>query len=110
MAQINYLTKNGVKRIVESGMKQLKDIDFVFQINEIKDFSNDPKKKTIKLRLILSDGIASITALVNANAYEGVKNMDFKLNSVILIRDFKINKVKDKNVLIVEEPFSLLGY
>lgn len=110
MAEVNYLTKNGVKRIVESGRKELKDNDFILQIVELKDFSSDEKKKSIALRLVLSDGIASVTALVNRNAYEEVKNLDFKVNSIILIKEFKINQVKGKNILIIEKPFKLLGY
>jgi hypothetical protein len=110
MAEVNYLTKNGVKRIVESGRKELKAVDYILQITELKDFSKDPKKKSIALRLTLSDGIASVTALVNRIAYEKVKNLDFKENSIILITDCKINQVKGKNILIIEHPFKLLGY
>lgn len=65
--------------------------------------------KTIKQRLILSDGIGTITALVNSNAYEGVKLLKYNVNSVIFIRDFKIDSIKGKKIIILETPFKLLG-
>jgi hypothetical protein len=110
MAQVSYLTKNGVKRILESGRKQFADDSFIFQILEVKNFEGDQKKKSIKCRLKLSDGIAIVTALVNNDAYEGIKHIDFKENSVINVSGFKVNQVKTKNVLILEKPFKLLGY
>lgn len=110
MASMNYLTKLGVKRIVESGKKEINESTYIMQILEVKTFEHDEKKKSIKMRLKLSDGIATVTALVNSNAYEGVKNLDFKVNSIISISGFKVNKVKDKNIIILEKPFKLLGY
>lgn len=58
----------------------------------------------------LSDGIATVTTLVNAKAFEGVKDLKYSQNSVISIKGFKINKLKGKNVLILEQPFKLLGH
>lgn len=110
MAEVNYLTKNGVKRILESGKTQITEDAFILQILEIKNFEGDAKKKNIKMRLKLSDGIASVAALVNNDAYEGSKHLDYKENSIISVSGFKISKIKDKKVLILEAPFKLLGY
>lgn len=110
MAEVNYLTKNAVKRIIESQKKQITQDSFILQIVEVKNFEGDEKKKSIKLRLKLSDGIATVTALVNNDAYEGVKDLDYKELSIISITDFKVNRLKGKNVLIIEKPFKLLGF
>ena len=67
------------------------------------------RRNNIKLRLKLSDGIASVMTLVNTTAYDGIKDAKFDKNSVIAIKGFKINKVKDKNVIILENPFKVLG-
>lgn len=109
MSEVSYLTKNGIRRIIESGKPQLTDDEFVFQIVEFKSFEGDEKKKNIKLRLKLSDGIASVMTLVNNTAYDGMKDLKYGTNSVIAIKGFKINKVKDKNVIILENPFRVLG-
>ena len=47
--------------------------------------------------------------LVNNTAYDGMKDLKYGTNSVIAIKGFKINKVKDKNVIILENPFKVLG-
>lgn len=47
MAEVSYLTKNGIKRIVESGKKEVTDDSFILQILEVKKFDGDSKKKNI---------------------------------------------------------------
>jgi hypothetical protein len=44
MAEVDYLTKNGVKSIVQSGRSSFNEDPFIFQILEIKSFVNDPSK------------------------------------------------------------------
>lgn len=106
MSKVTQLTKLGVKEIFDTQDKNIKGKTFVFQIKDIKEFDN---KKAIKMRLILSDGVATITALVNLNAFEGVKHLEYKVNSIIGVTGFQMNEVKGKKVIIVESPFTLLG-
>lgn len=109
MAEVNYLTKNGVKRIIESGLESFKDNDFIFQVLSIKNFDIEGKKKKIKQRIILSDGIATMSALINVTVYEGIKDLDLKEHSVICIKNFTIRKVKQK-IIIFNQPFKVLGH
>ena len=59
--------------------------------------------------MTLSDGIGSITALVNSSAYEGIKGLNYKVNSIISVSQFKLNLVKGKKVIIIEAPFKVLA-
>ena len=80
----------------------------ILQITEFKDFSSDPTKKKIRIRMKLSDGFSHTTALVPTATYSLMMDTELKIWDVIELRGFKKQDLKGKQILMITEPFALL--
>ena len=78
------------------------------QILEVKDFSNDPTKKTVKMRIKLSDGVSKVIALVNKSIYEEMAAVAIRKHDVVELGRFKKVLNKGKNIIMIQSALKVV--
>ena len=88
------LTERAVKYIVETqDVSEMKSLSFILQVINVKIFDTDnseakDQKKQVKARLTLSDGEATVLAMMNKQVWDKMESETIPKNSVIQIFTF----------------------
>jgi len=107
--KLGSLTQNGIASIcLPDEYEYDGDEKRVLQIVDIKDFSNDPKKKSVKMRLKLSDGYCQVFCLIKAEVFDQMLSVKLTLHDIIELGHFKKQMVKGKTLLIAMSPLKVV--
>ena len=101
-AKLESLTKNGIANIcLPDDYEYTGSEKRVFQIVDVKDFSNDASKKTVKMRLKLSDGYCHCFCLIKTDVFDKMLSVKLTLHDIVELAQFKKQTLNGKKTLLV---------